>query len=245
MNFLWEENVERHPLRITRLRDLVKGDQVPSWGSRGRYPDEINSNCNSQIAINLFDYVIWKRQKTKLKHWLSFLEIQSLNQGYWLLWASVECFEVYFRFLSLKVDDRQRGRGRSMNLRLQVNEIFLQPPCFPRCWCHKVRMNCQLVLVSKLESLCFFSISLKKSMESAKLLDRQSLLQRAHTHITPLKLSYQRVESITLVPNSSKYKYVFFAIHYFSPLGGHHVWSYAGKQYNLQQVGTINGLTGE
>lgn len=76
-----------------------------------------------------------------------------------------------------------------MSLRLQVNEIILQPSHFPDCRCHKVRMNPQLVLVSKLQSLCFFLTFLRESEESAKALDRQSFLQAADTRMTPLKLS--------------------------------------------------------
>lgn len=82
-----------------------------------------------------------------------------------------------------------------MSLKLQVNEIILQPSHFPDCRCHKVRMNPQLVLVSKLQSLCFFPTPLREFVQSAKPLDRQSFLQAADTHITPLKLSYPRVES--------------------------------------------------
>lgn len=81
-----------------------------------------------------------------------------------------------------------------MSLKLQVNEIILQP-YFPNCRCHKVRMNPQLVLVSKLQSLCFSLLPLGESVKSAKPLDRQSFLQAADAHITPLKLSYPRVES--------------------------------------------------
>lgn len=82
-----------------------------------------------------------------------------------------------------------------MSLWLQVNEIILQPAHFPNCRCHEVRMNPQLVLVSRLQSLCFFPTALRDSEESAKTLDRQSFLKSADTHRTPLKLSYQRVES--------------------------------------------------
>ena len=87
------------------------------------------------------------------------------------------------------------GRGGGVSLRLQVNEITLQPFHFPNCRCHKVRMNPQLVLVSKLQSLCFPPPLLRESVKSAKTLDSRSFLQAADTHITPLKLSYPRVES--------------------------------------------------
>ena len=74
----------------------------------------------------------------------------------------------------LKIDDRQGGRGGGVSLRLQVNEIILQPFHFPSCRCHKVRMNPQLVLVSKLQPPCFPPPLLRESVKSAKILDSLS-----------------------------------------------------------------------
>lgn len=62
------------------------------------------------MAINFFPCMLWKKQKAKLKLWISSLEIQSLSKGLWLLWSSFEFFEAYFRFLTFK-NRQMTGRG--------------------------------------------------------------------------------------------------------------------------------------
>lgn len=171
------------------------------------------------MAVNFFPTsMTWKRQKAKLKLWLSSLVIQSLNRGLWLLWASIEFFEVHFRFLTSK--SRQMiGRGVG-------EEVWVSGFKWMRSFCSfPISQTADVTRWEWILSLFWFpsyNPSAFPLLPLGNLWSLQNHLSDNHsyrqqTHTLPHWNSLTQ-ELKALVHNRFKYKHVFLPFIIFSPL---------------------------